>query len=42
MPEEFIAVILEDNRITIPKLVAKIKRVKKGKVFKFAIIKEIE
>ena len=41
MSEEFIAVILEDNRITIPKLVAKMKKVKKGKVFKFAIIKEM-
>jgi len=40
--ETFTATILEDNRITIPALTAKIKKVRKGKTFRFAIIEEVK
>jgi bifunctional DNA-binding transcriptional regulator/antitoxin component of YhaV-PrlF toxin-antitoxin module len=37
----FIATILEDGRVTIPRAVAKAKKAKKGKTFNFVIKEEV-
>jgi bifunctional DNA-binding transcriptional regulator/antitoxin component of YhaV-PrlF toxin-antitoxin module len=39
--ESFIATILEDGRITIPKPITKLKRATKGKAFRFIIMEEV-
>jgi hypothetical protein len=41
-PEHFVATILEDHKITIPISPAKIKKIKKGKMFRFTIIDEVK
>lgn len=38
----FIATLLEEGRITIPRAVVKAKKGKKGKTFRFAILEEVK
>jgi bifunctional DNA-binding transcriptional regulator/antitoxin component of YhaV-PrlF toxin-antitoxin module len=38
----FIATVLEDGRVTIPRAVAKAKKAKKGKTFHFVIKDEVK